>query len=64
MHPLLRVAPPRSLLSVAPERVLVGHGGGIHQDAAAAVHDAVGNARRRIPAALASAVRRSVRPAK
>ena len=57
MHPLLRVAPPRSLLSVAPERVLVGHGGGIHQDAAAAVHDAVGNARRRIPAALASAVR-------
>jgi len=63
MHPLLRLAPPRSLLSVAPERVLVGHGGGIHQDAAAAVHDTVRNARRRIPAALASAVRavRSVR---
>ena len=60
MHPLLRVAPPRSLLSVAPERVLVGHGGGIHQDAAAAVHDAVRNARRRIPAALASAFVRSV----
>jgi hypothetical protein len=57
MHPLLRVAPPRSLLSVAPERVLVGHGGGLHQDAAVAVHDAVANARRRIPAALASAVR-------
>jgi hypothetical protein len=57
MHPLLRVAPPRSLLSVAPERVLVGHGGGLHQDAAAAVHDTVTNARRRIPAALASAVR-------
>jgi hypothetical protein len=63
MHPLLRLAPPRSLLSVAPERVLVGHGGGIHQDAAAAVHDTVRHARRRIPAALASAVRavRSVR---
>ena len=57
MHPLLRLAPPRSLLSVAPERVLVGHGGGIHQDAPAAVHDTVRNARRRIPAALASAVR-------
>jgi hypothetical protein len=57
MHPLLRVAPPRSLVSVAPERVLVGHGGGIHQDAAAAVRDTVDNARRRIPAALASAVR-------
>ena len=57
MHPLLRVAPPRSLLSVAPARVLVGHGGGIHQDAATAVHDTVFNARRRIPAAVASAVR-------
>lgn len=57
LHPLLRLAPPRSLLSVAPERVLVGHGGGIHQDAAAAVRDSVTNARRRIPAALGSAVR-------
>jgi hypothetical protein len=57
MHPLLRIAPPRSLLSVTPSRVLVGHGGGIHQDAAAAVHDTVVNARRRIPAAVASAFR-------
>ena len=57
MHPLLRIAPPRSLLSVAPERVLVGHGGGLHQDAAAAVHETVRTARRRIPAALASAAR-------
>ena len=57
MHPFLRLAPPRSLLSVAPERVLVGHGGGLHQDAAEAVHDTVRNARRRIPAALASAAR-------
>ena len=57
MHPFLRLAPPRSLLSVAPERVLVGHGGGLDQDAAEAVHDTVRNARRRIPAALASAAR-------
>jgi hypothetical protein len=54
VHPVLRVAPPRSLLSVAPERVLVGHGGGIHQDAAAAVRDTVIHARRRIPSAAAS----------
>ena len=57
MHPLLRIAPPRSLLSVAPDRVLVGHGAGLHRDAAAAVHDTVLHARRRIPAAVVSAVR-------
>jgi len=57
MHPFLRIAPPRSLLSVMPDRVLVGHGGGIHQDAAAAVREAVTTARRRIPSAVAGAVR-------
>ncbi len=57
LHPFLRIAPPRSLLTVAPERVLVGHGGGLHQDAAAAVRDSVENARRRIPAALVGAAR-------
>jgi hypothetical protein len=57
MHPLLRIAPPRSLLAVTPARVLVGHGGGIHEDAAAAVHDAVVHARRRIPAAFLGAAR-------
>jgi hypothetical protein len=57
LHPLLRVAPPRSLLEVNPARVLVGHGGGVHQDAAAAVHDAVAHGRRRLPAALLEAAR-------
>jgi hypothetical protein len=56
LHPLLRIAPPRSLLSVEPGRVLVGHGGGLHQDAAAAVRDTVLHGRRRIPASIASAV--------
>jgi hypothetical protein len=57
MHPFLRIAPPRALLSVTPDRVLVGHGAGIHQDAAPAVREAVMTARRRIPSAFAGAVR-------
>jgi hypothetical protein len=57
LHPFLRIAPPRSLLTVAPARVLVGHGGGLHQDAAAAVQDAVLHARRRIPAAIVGSAR-------
>jgi hypothetical protein len=61
LHPLLRFAPPRSLLGVAPDRVLVGHGGGIRRDAAAAVHDAVRKGRRRIPQAAVSVVRALVR---
>lgn len=56
VHPLLRIAPPVALAVVAPRRVLVGHGGGIDEDAAAAVRDAVAHARRRIPSAFASAV--------
>jgi hypothetical protein len=57
LHPFLRVRPPRILLRYAPERVLVGHGGGLHQDAAAAVHEAIRTARRRLPAALLSGAR-------
>ena len=49
LHPLLRFAPPRSLLEVEPKRVLVGHGAGLHADAAAAVREAVVTARRRLP---------------
>lgn len=57
VHPLLRLVPPRALGTVAPERVLVGHGGGLHQDAAAAVREALATARRRLPRALVGAVR-------
>jgi len=48
-HPLLRLRPPQSLLGLDPEHLLVGHGRGVHTDAAAAVDDAVRHARRRIP---------------
>src|SRR6185312_9474668 len=50
VSPLLRLTPPRRLLAVEPEHVLVGHGEGIHENAAAAVQAAVTGARRRIPA--------------
>jgi len=48
-HPLLRLLPPRSLLDLDPEHVLVGHGRGLDMNAAAAVDDALRHARRRIP---------------
>jgi hypothetical protein len=47
VSPLLRMTPPRRLLALAPEHVLVGHGEGIHVDAPAALRDAVRLARRR-----------------
>jgi hypothetical protein len=40
VSPLLRLTPPRRLLAVEPDHVLVGHGEGIH-DAAAALREAV-----------------------
>jgi hypothetical protein len=52
VHPLLRLTPPRRLARVAPEHVLVGHGEGVHQEAAAAVRQALATSRRRLPRAL------------
>ena len=50
VHPFLRLRPPRSLAGLAPAHVLVGHGEGLHgREAAAAVEDALRNARRRLP---------------
>jgi hypothetical protein len=49
VSPLLRMTPPRRLLTVEPDHVLVGHGEGIHEDAAAALREAVTLARRRTP---------------
>ena len=53
--PLRRV---RSLLAV-PQRILVGHGAGVHDGADEALHDAVQNGRRRLPAAFLNALRTS-----
>ena len=53
-----RLFPPRDALSgFDPERVLVGHGEGVFDDAATAVRDALDNARSRLPAAYARAFR-------
>ena len=49
VSPLLRMTPPRRLLALEPEHVLVGHGEGIHADATVALRDAVRLARRRTP---------------
>jgi hypothetical protein len=57
VHPLLRLFPPRRLGRYEPEHVLVGHGEGVHEDAAAALREALATSRRRLPAALAAAAR-------
>jgi hypothetical protein len=49
---LCRVFPPRGMDDFVPERVLVGHGTGIFEDAAATLTDATTNARERFPKAL------------
>ena len=48
VHPLLRPWPPRSLLGLEPEHLLVGHGEGIHRQPGA-LGSALRTARRRLP---------------
>jgi hypothetical protein len=57
VSPLLRLTPPRTLLKVDPAHVLVGHGEGVHDDAAKAVLEAVTRSRRRLPAWLWAVLR-------
>ena len=49
VHPVLRLTPPRKLARVEPDRILVGHGAGVHGDATRALRDAVSGARGRTP---------------
>jgi hypothetical protein len=55
LHPLIRPFPPHALRSVEPERILVGHGEGVTDGAAAALRDTLAHGRRRIPGALRAA---------
>jgi hypothetical protein len=48
VEPLLRLTPPRRLLDFEPEHLLVGHGEGVHEEASAALRDAVEGSRSRI----------------
>ena len=57
VHPMLRLKPPSSLTRLDPDHVLVGHGEGVHDDAAAALDDAVRGAQARTPALVAKSVR-------
>lgn len=58
VHPMLRPVPPRNALGwLEPERVLVGHGPGVLDDAATALRDALAGARRNLPAAYLRAAR-------
>ncbi|MFC6974171.1 hypothetical protein ACFQL1_04985 [Halomicroarcula sp. GCM10025709] len=62
MNVLVRLSPPRATFAdLDPERVIVGHGRGVFEDAEAALSDAVGNARRRFPRALVSSGPREFR---
>lgn len=56
VHPVLRLRPPRkSLGRFTPNRILVGHGEGIDEDAAAVLQGALSDARRTAPRAYANA---------
>lgn len=57
VHPMMRLWPPRSLRRVFPEHVMCGHGRGVHENAAHALHEALRTARRRLPAAVANGIR-------
>jgi hypothetical protein len=59
VHPFLRLFPPQLLRGTKPlpQRILCGHGEGVHDGAEVALCEALRTARRRIPAQFASAVR-------
>lgn len=61
VHPMRRLTPPRSLRSLSPERVLVGHGEGIQEQASEALRDAIDGARRRAPSLYLSILQGALR---
>ena len=63
VHPLLRLFPPHALAGVAPARILCGHGAGIAEGAAEALHEALQTARRRLPAAWLGVLRAGLQTA-
>jgi hypothetical protein len=58
VHPALRLLPPRrSFRGFSPDRVLSGHGAGVHEDASRALSQALDGSRRRAPSLYAKTVR-------
>lgn len=60
VHPMLRLTPPGDLGGLAVERVLVGHGSGITDDAQQAIRDAISGSRSRAPALYLRVLRSSL----
>ena len=53
VHLLLRLTPPRALTAYEPERILVGHGEGVHgSETSTGLRDAIDQSRRRLPGVL------------
>ncbi|MFC7045586.1 hypothetical protein ACFQH6_09375 [Halobacteriaceae archaeon GCM10025711] len=57
VHPMLRLLPPAALRGLAPDRILVGHGTGVLEDATPALDAALRNARRGLPEAWLTGLR-------
>ncbi len=61
VHPMLRLTPPTTALSGRdPDRVLVGHGVGVHERAAIAVEDALSGSRCKAPGLYAKTLRDAI----
>lgn len=57
VHPMLRLKPPSALRGLEPDRILLGHGAGVHSDAPTALADALDGSLRRTPALVGKTVR-------
>lgn len=57
VHPMLRLFPPKKLGRLAPERILVGHGAGVHDGTNEALRDALQGSRSRAPSLYAKTAR-------
>lgn len=62
VHPVLRLLPPRELGRFEPERILVGHGRGISENAARSLAEAISGSRARTPRLLVKNVRDVILP--
>lgn len=60
VHPVLRLTPPSELGGLAVERVLVGHGPGIEENATQTVRDAIDGSRSRAPSLYLNTLRSSL----
>lgn len=62
VHPFLRLLPPRSLARYEPDRLLLGHGEGVHAGAPERLDMALAESRRTAPALYLQTVRHALGP--